>query len=304
MTPTHKPIRVVFIGCVAFSHRVLEHVLALPEADVVGVVTRSASAFNADFRSLEGLAEEAGVPCFLAEGNDQAVMAAWIAERNPDVVYCFGWSYLLRSEVLALPPLGVVGYHPAALPRNRGRHPIIWALALGLPETASTFFLMDEGADSGDILSQVLVPIEETDDAGDLYERLTEVALKQVAAFTRQFAEGTTRAVPQDHGAANYWRKRGRADGEIDWRMPARGVYNLVRSLARPYPGAHFVVDGTEVKVWRAEVVSDAFPDVANLEPGKVLAAGADGVAVRCGDGVVRIVEHELPSLPQPGTYL
>lgn len=68
--------------------------------------------------------------------------------------------------------MGVIGFHPAALPNNRGRHPIIWALALGLNETASTFFKMDEGADTGDIVSQVKIPICESDYAADLYENI------------------------------------------------------------------------------------------------------------------------------------
>jgi methionyl-tRNA formyltransferase len=79
--------------------------------------------------------------------------------------------------------LGVVGFHPAALPENRGRHPLIWALVLGLEETASTFFFMDEGADSGDLLSQRRISIEPADDAGSLYARITEVAMCQIREF-------------------------------------------------------------------------------------------------------------------------
>ena len=85
--------------------------------------------------------------------------------------------------MLTLPSLGLVGYHPALLPQNRGRHPIIWALALGLEETGSTFFFMDEGADTGDILSQRRVPITPEDDAGTLYDKLTTTALDQINAF-------------------------------------------------------------------------------------------------------------------------
>lgn len=69
----------------------------------------------------------------------------FIRECNPDIIYCFGWSQLIKSEILNIPKLGVIGNHPAELPKNRGRHPIIWALALGLKQTASTFFIMNEG---------------------------------------------------------------------------------------------------------------------------------------------------------------
>ena len=87
-----------------------------------------------------------------------------------------------------LPLLGVIGFHPAALPANRGRDPIIWALVLGLQETASTFFFMDEGADSGDIISQEYLIITDSDDAGILYEKITQTALKQLREFVPRLA--------------------------------------------------------------------------------------------------------------------
>lgn len=178
-------MRIVFIGSVKFSYEALKTVLSIQDVVVVGFVTRRSSKFNADFVCLEGIAGEAGVPCLVLDGNDQATLHRWVTELNPDVIYCFGWSYLLGSEILTAAPLGVVGYHPAALPMNRGRHPIIWALALGLTETASTFFFLDEGVDSGDILSQVSVAIDPDDNATTLYEKLVEVAKGQIPEFTR-----------------------------------------------------------------------------------------------------------------------
>jgi len=297
-------MRVVFIGCVDLSHALLAHLLTLDSAQVVGVVTRQASLFNADFRSLAPLAEAAGVPCYIAAGNRQEEMAAWIAARAPDVVYCIGWSYLLRTEILSLPRLGVIGYHPTLLPRNRGRHPIIWTLVLGLQETGSTFFFMDEGADTGDILSQERVPVYDTDDAAVLYARLQDVAKGQVAAFTAQLADGTYPRLPQDHTGANSWRKRSKEDGAIDWRMPAGSVYNLVRALARPYPGAHCVWRGEEVKVWRAEGVGSSVGKIDHLEPGKVLRVEAGAPVVKCGSGALRILEHTFDTMPEEGQYI
>lgn len=122
--------------------------------DVVGIVTRKSSPFNSDFVSLKAVADEHGIPVFFADGHSNEDMAKWIHSHNPDVEFCIGWSFLLPSHILEIPSNGFVGYHPALLPRNRGRHPIIWALTLGLEITGSTLFIMDEGADSGDIVSQ------------------------------------------------------------------------------------------------------------------------------------------------------
>lgn len=297
-------IRIVFIGCVESSEHLLKSVLQVPEAQVVGVVTRRESSFNSDFRSLEPIATEREIPCFFADDNQEEQMSAWIRNRSPDVGYCFGWSYLLKPALLDIPELGFVGYHPTDLPRNRGRHPIIWALVLGLTETASTFFFMDEGADTGDILSQVPVQIHEDDDARSLYDRLMEAARAQVQSFTPKLAKGTFTRTPQDDSAANTWRKRSKEDGEIDWRMSSRSIYNLIRALTQPYPGAHCVVDGSEIKVWSSNIVDDEFEGVSHLEPGKVLDASTERICVKCGEGVIALDEHEFDALPASGEYL
>ena len=130
------------------------------------------------------------------------------------LIFC-GWSRLIRKNLLDLPPLGVIGF--ILLPAdNRGRHPIIWALVLGLQGTASTFFFMDEGADSGDIISQEFLKITDNDDAGILYEKITQTALKQLREFVPRLAQGNGQRMLQDTTRANVWRKRGKPDGCID----------------------------------------------------------------------------------------
>lgn len=295
-------MKIIFIGCVKFSYLALEKIVSFQKSKVVGIITRKQSPINADFCSLESIAVSKGIPCFFAVGNNQHDMAQWIKDLQPDIIYCFGWSYLLGPEILSIPPLGTIGFHPAALPQNRGRHPIIWALVLGLTSTASTFFFMDEGTDSGDILSQRPVAILASDDAGTLYEKLTRVALEQIGEFTPQLISGQFPRQPQDHSRANYWRKRGEKDGEIDWRMSAAGIHNLVRALTHPYPGAHCNFEGRKVKIWRTEVISRPYPD--NIEPGKVLDASGNQILMKCGEGALLLRDHEFPLNPPIGSYL
>jgi len=297
-------MRIVFIGCVQFSHTTLKHLIALDEAAVVGVITRKASPFNADFQSLKTLASEANIPYFLAERTNERAMATWLKNIKPDVVYCFGWPHLLKKEILEIPRLGVIGYHPTALPKNRGRHPIIWALALGLQETGSTFFFMDEGADSGDILSQRKVAIVPTDDANSLYRKLTGIALEQIIEFNAQLISGTYNRTRQDHAKANYWRKRDKRDGQIDWRMSAVCIHNLVRALSLPYPGARCIYDNEEVKIWKTELLTWHGETVNKYEPGKVLGVEALQIIVKCGEGVLKIIEHTFSKIPDQWSYL
>jgi len=178
-------------------------------------------------------------------------------------------------------------------------------LALGLAETSSTFFMMDEGADSGDIISQEMLPVLNSDDAASLYEKLKMAASQQVTKFTSELVSGMIERIPQDHDKANTWRKRSKKDGEIDWRMPAQGIYNLIRALAKPYVGAHCLSQGRNVKVWQAVVADDwGESSISHLEPGKVLRSGESVLDVKCGIGVLRILQHEFEYMPKEGEYL
>ncbi|OAS14516.1 methionyl-tRNA formyltransferase [Paenibacillus oryzisoli] len=295
-------MRIIFIGCVAFSYKALQCILRDTEAEVVGVVTKKQSPFNADFQSLEPLCSEYQIPVLLYEKNNLQ-LKDWIKEFNPDVIYCLGWSHLLDQDVLDIPEKGIIGFHPAALPQNRGRHPIIWALALGLRKTASTYFLMTNEADTGDIISQEEIEISDHDDAGTLYRKIEEKALLQIPSFTEQLIQNTYKKVPQKHDQSNSWRKRNKQDGQIDWRMSAKSIYNLIRALTKPYVGAHFVYQEKEVKVWKSRVVN---PDDTseNIEPGKILKVTNNTVYIKCGEGIISLLEHDLDELPTEGGYL
>jgi methionyl-tRNA formyltransferase len=220
---------------------------------------------------------------------------------NPDLICCFGWSQLLSAGLLKIPHTGVLGFHPAVLPANRGRHPIIWALALGLTDTASTFFFMDDGSDSGDIVSQKTVSIRGEDGAGTLYEKMTTTAVSQIQELIPKLIDGDLLRATQDPSKANYWRKRTLDDGRIDWRMSHTSIHNLVRTLTHPYLGAHFDHKGEEVKVWRTELVEN---HQSNLEPGRVVGVGPQGTTVKTGAGAIELFEIDLLVGIEVGDYL
>lgn len=293
-------MRIVFIGTVKFSLHALERLLAM-NAEIVGVCTLQESKFNADHIDLSVLSEAHGIPWFYAEDINSAKALSWIQDKSPDVIFCFGWSRLLKQDLLSLAPMGVIGFHPASLPSNRGRHPLIWALVLGLEKTASTFFFMDAGADSGDILSQREIIIDGEDDARTLYDKVTQTALGQIEEFTFQLATGKFPRHKQNHSNASTWRKRGAADGKIDWRMSAQSIHNLVRGLAKPYVGASFLAAGREIKVWKTELVKNVSK---NIEPGKVLEYADSGSVIKCGEDAIRLLVTEPSFKPIAGSYL
>lgn len=288
------------MGTVEFSQKALSQLIEL-DTDLCGVVSNTKNKLNSDFAELRPLSETNGIPFHDTNDINSEDTIRWIADTKPDIIFCFGWSQLIKDRLLKLAPMGVVGFHPSLLPQNRGRHPIIWALALGLEKTGSTFFFMDEGADSGDILSQEVVYIDYEENADDLYKKITVVAMAQIRGFMPKLQNNNFQRIKQDHEEANIWRKRGMADGKIDFRMNSRAIYNQVRALTKPYVGAHIEQDNENIQVWSVKEV-ECRPD--NIEPGKVLKQNDKSILVKTYDGAVLIDQHEFKILPKVGDYL
>lgn len=294
-------MNIVFIGCVESSY-VLLKTLIKNDKNIVGVVTKGKSAFNSDFASLISLCEQHNIPYILQDKENTQSVEVFIKNKKPDLLYCFGWSHLLPDNILNTARVGCIGFHPAELPDNKGRHPLIWALVLGLERTASSFFLMTDEADAGGIISQKVISIEEDDDSKTLYEKVLEAAQVQVLEFTDDIEKlGKIRIIKENIGG-NAWRKRGVMDGSIDWRMSSRAIYNLVRGLTHPYAGAHFVHDCRDVKVWKVAIWTEAVP--CNYEPGKIIEVFQDHTyLIKTYDGAIHVLESEEVFL-QAGEYL
>ncbi|MBU2896867.1 methionyl-tRNA formyltransferase [Vibrio hepatarius] len=279
-------MRAGFIGCVDSSRAALQTLLGVEGLTIATVVTKEKSTVNSDFCDIKYICEVNNIPYQIELPNAQEETADFLAGFDLDIVFCIGWSYLLSKRVLDVPKMGVIGYHPAQLPSNRGRHPIIWALVLGLEETASTFFLMDEGADSGPIISQVPIPIEVRDNATSLYKKILDSSQIQLGKLASDLVSGTISYSEQDHSQATYWRKRSRRDGVIDFRMSAESIHNLVRALAPPYPGAEMKYNDQCITVQRSVLSFEEFP--RDIEPGKVLSKQGNGLLIKTsGTGAI-----------------
>ncbi|KJJ84940.1 methionyl-tRNA formyltransferase [Candidatus Omnitrophus magneticus] len=281
----------IFIGSVEFSARTLEKLIQL-KVGINLVVGLRESGFNSDFVDLAPIARDGKIDFIYADDMDSEMFKRNLRDKNPDYIFCIGWSKLLDKEIINIPQYGVIGYHPSLLPQNRGRHPIVWALALGLEKTGSTFFFMDEGADTGDILSQREIAISYEDTARSLYEKLTLSALSQIEEFLPALSIFSPKKIKQDNSKSNVWRKRRNKDSEIDWRMSSYSIYNLIRALTKPYVGADFIYKETRIKIWRArEIKNDAW---RNIEYGRVLKCYPDGgFVVKCGENAIHVLEYE-----------
>lgn len=295
-------MRNVLVGAVE-STRVALAALVRGGHPPVAVVTLplARAGRHSDWVDLRPGAEAAGVALIEAPDiNDDALLSR-LADLHADHVLVIGWSQICRPPFLALPRAGVVGYHPALLPENRGRAVIPWTILQRRTETGGTLFWMDEGVDSGDVLAQRRFAMDESETAATLYAKHMQALDAMLSSSLPLLDAGTAPRRPQDDTKATWCARRTAEDGRIDWRRGATEVWTLVRAAGRPYPGA-FTTDGAgrRLVVWDAE---DRGPGPYWGLPGQVQVLEREGALVQCGDRthvLLRTIEVEGEG-PRPG---
>jgi methionyl-tRNA formyltransferase len=243
------------------------------------------------WRSCAELAARHGVPVYVDESVETA--AAKIGPLKPAVLYSFSYRNLIPESVLAVASLGAFNLHPSLLPAYRGRAPVNWVLVNGEGETGVTLHHMVARADAGDIVGQRAVAIDDSDTALTLYRKLVPLGVELIEELHPKIVAGTAPRRKMDISKGSYFGRRRPDDGRIDWRWPARKIFNLVRAVTHPYPGAFCFVGGRKLLVWEAKIGAE---HGGFGEPGKVVRETADGaLEIAAGEGslTVKIVQFE-----------
>ncbi len=287
-------MRIVLVGAVEGSRVALEALISSgqPPALVVTLPTHLCDR-HSDFADIGKPAREAGCEVFhTSDINSPATIAA-VGKFKPDLVLVIGWSQICRQGFREIAALGTIGYHPAALPRLRGRGVIPWTILLGEETTASTLFWIDEGTDSGPILLQEAFPVRADETAQSLYLKHMDAIRRLVPEAISAVTAGNPPRVEQQHELASYCAKRTPADGLIDWREPAGRILALIRAVGHPYPGAFTYDRGLKITIDAAT----EFPVAGRYIglPGQIQAHSDSGFLVMCGDGRCIEVTHFRP---------
>jgi methionyl-tRNA formyltransferase len=243
------------------------------------------------WRSCAELAARHGVPVHVDETVEAA--GAKMDALKPAMIYSFSYRHLIPESVLALAPLGAFNLHPSLLPAYRGRAPVNWVLVNGERETGVTLHHMVARADAGDIVGNRAVAIDDRDNALTLYRKLVPLGVELVEDLHPKIVDGTAPRRKMDISKGSYFGRRKPEDGRIDWRWPARRIFNLVRAVTHPYPGAFCFVDGRKLLVWEAKIGAE---NGMHGEPGKVVREAAGGaLEIAAGEGslVVKLVQFE-----------
>ncbi len=277
-------MRVVFLGSQEIGARCLDVVLEHGH-DVVGVGAFVPGEHEEWTDDVTRIVEERGLHRIRGRRFRTAKAIEELRVLAPDILFVIGWRWILPPAVLEVPPLGCLGIHGSLLPRLRGFAPINWALIRDEPRTGPSLFYFDEGTDTGDLVGQRPFDLTDEDDAASVRLRLADAAVDLLVEHLPGLADGTAPRISQPTQGATYGPQRRPSDGVIDWALDSRGLFNWVRGLTRPYPGAEASLGGRAVRVWKVRTLAESGPG-----PG-VLQAGGDRTVVGCGTGAVELLD-------------
>lgn len=289
--------RAVFFGTPEIAVPALRALLEVSE--VVGVVCQPDRPSGRGMRlrppAVKSAALEHGLEVFQPVRVRTGELEAWVRERSPDVAVVLAYGRILPPGVLTAPRRGCLNLHASLLPRYRGAAPIQWAIIEGETETGVSLMQMDEGLDTGPVLAQRRLDIRPDETAGELAERIAELAAEVTRLDVPRAVAGELEARPQDAERATHARPLTRADEALDFTDSARRLAGRVNGLS-PRPGAHALLRraaapeaSAKLKVLRARPSFDA----PGVPPGRVLVR-SPRILVGTGDGLLEILEAQL----------
>jgi methionyl-tRNA formyltransferase len=254
------------------------------------------------FQRVADTADELGLPWIYADDPKSPELAQAVAAAKPDVIFAFYYRSLLPVSLLALAPQGAYNLHGSLLPHFRGRAPTNWAVLKGATETGATLHEMVAQPDAGFITDQQAVPILPDDTGEQVFDKVCVAAEQVLWRSLPALQAGTPPRLPNDLAAGSYYSGRKPEDGRIDWARPAAEIYNLIRAVAPPYPGAFTDVGGQRLILARArrplpnaKMVLTGLPPGLHLVDGQAVGIGGDGGAICIHD--IRAGKAEGPSL-------
>ncbi len=292
-----EPSRVVVFGYHDIGVTCLEELLC-QNANVVAVVTHQDNPGERIwFGSVAELAAAHGIPVYTPDEPNVPAFVEEVRHQRPDFIFSFYYRRLLSPAILSIPSVGAINLHGSLLPKYRGRSPLNWVLVHGETTTGVTLHHMDARADHGDIIAQRAVPIAVEDTALTLSQKVTGAARALLAETYPLIVADRAPRIPQDHAAATKFGRRTPADGLINWSRSNWQIYNLVRAVTRPFPGAFTFLEGRRIFVWAARPPTGRGSDAL---PGTVLGVrDGGGLEVATGDGVLEALRLQVGDGPE-----
>lgn len=289
--------RILFFGYSEVGHDCLSLLLERGEHVVALVTHEDQPGEKIWFRTPALAARERGVPVLTPANVNTPEWRARLAELRPDLILSVYYRQMIGTRILALARLGAWNIHGSLLPRYRGRAPINWAVLHGEPRIGMTLHRMINRADAGAIVDQEGVDLGPRDTAEQAFRQVLPCARRILARQIDALLAGTAPETPQNEALATTFSGRRPEDGRIDWRQTSAAIFNLIRAVTDPYPGAFTEVGPARLMVWWAEPAPRP-PGTAAAAPGTVLAP--DPLLVATADGALLLTRTEWRGAPIP----
>lgn len=285
-----KPRRVLVFGYSEVGHRCLE-LLLQRGVSVVGVFTHEDDpAEQSWFQSVAALAQRHGIPVFQPESLRGPEWQETVRDLQPDLILSLYYRNMIPMPLLEVAPLGAFNMHGSLLPRYRGRAPLNWAIINGEDHSGVTLHVMEKSADTGAIVDQEPIPVGPQESVADVLPRVPQAAARVLDRQLDALLRGTAPLAPQDHRQATYFGRRTPADGKIDWSLDCRSVFNFVRAITKPFPGAFAELPEPHglIRVWWGQPLEEGDDSAA---PGTILCG--DPLTIQTGRGKFVITDWQ-----------
>ena len=234
------------------------------------------------------VAEELGIPVFQPVKIREAKDVLEKTEADVCVVAAFG--QIIPASILHMKKYGCINVHASLLPKYRGAAPIQWAVIDGEKESGVTIMQMDEGLDTGDMLAKAIVPLDEKETGGSLFDKLSEAGGRLCVETLAKLEKGEIIPEKQGESPTAYASMLDKKMGNIDWNKSAVVIERLVRGL-NPWPSAYTHLDGKTLKIWACDVLPKS---ASKGESGEILEVTKDAIHVQTGDGILVLREIQL----------
>jgi len=241
--------------------------------------------------SLRPFAERNGLNVLMPEDVNASDFLDTLRSFRAESFVLAGYTKLLKKEAISIPSAGCINLHGGRLPDYRGASPLNWQIINGESEIGLSIFYLDEGIDTGDIIAEARFALTDNDTVTEVLEKSLDIFPKMLVDTLDTIDNGTVRRIKQNLSAGRTYPKRRPEDGKILWdKMTARNIYNLVRALTPPYPGAFAFYNGQKVVIRKAS----CFPLEKKGPPGRITGRIGTGVVLATLDGGI-VFEKVLP---------
>ncbi len=236
------------------------------------------------------LANQLEIPVFIGNPRNQRT-TDFISNKKIDVLFSINYLFIIESELIALPEKYAINIHGSLLPKYRGRTPHVWAIINNEKITGITVHLIDNGCDTGDIIYQVKIQIEEHFTGGDLLEIYQKKYPEIILYVLDMIKSGKIKPEKQNHSLATYYGKRTPEDGKINWNWQKERIYNWVRALAIPYPGAFTFFQGGKIIINKIVFSDFGFRD---NDPNGLILSTSPNPIIKTQNGAVELLEYSV----------